>query len=190
MDFCYKLLLDGKNILILAEGQTKHEKRLRPIQKGTARMAFGAIEKFGVLDIAVVPVGVNYTDSHRFRSEVMMEMGAPIYLKELMSVYRENPRKAVKQLTDSIADSLKKLVIHIDDEHDDDLVNNLLDIQRNDIEKTALPIRSSSNELLKKEYKTVELINQKAPMKKEEIKKAMFDYQKKLGEKGGKRCLV
>ena len=44
---CYKSLSRGENILILAEGETKHEKRLRPIQKGTARMAFGAIENGG-----------------------------------------------------------------------------------------------------------------------------------------------
>jgi 1-acyl-sn-glycerol-3-phosphate acyltransferase len=180
MDFCYKTLSEGKNLLVLAEGQTKHEKRLRPIQKGTARMAFGAIEKYGELDIVVMPLGVNYSDSHRYRSEVMMKLGEPIYLKDLMPVYKENPRKAVKQLTDSISDGLKKLVIHIENEDDDDLVNQLLDIQRNDIEKKFLPMVSSSNVLLKNEYEAVEIINKMDPEKKTELKNSLDDYQKEL----------
>ena len=108
MDLCYKMLNEGKNILILAEGQTKHEKRLRPIQKGTARMAFGAIEEYGELDILIIPVGVNYTDSNRFRSEVMIELGDTISIKDLMPVYRENPRKAIKQLTDAIEVGMRR----------------------------------------------------------------------------------
>ena len=180
MDFCYKKLNQGKHILILAEGLTKHEKRLRPIQKGTARLAFGAIEKYGELDIAVVPVGVNYTDSHRFRSEVMMEVGNPIFIKEMMPVYDENPRKAVKQVTDRIAKELKKLVIHVADPKDDQLVNHFLDIQRNDIEKTVLPTVSSSPKLLKKEFEAVEKINHLDQNRKTDLKNAIQDYQQEL----------
>ncbi len=180
MDFCYKTLKDGKNILILAEGQTKHEKRLRPIQKGTARMAFGAIDKYGELDIVVLPVGVNYTNSHQFRSEVMMDFGEPIYLKDLMPVYEENPRKAVKQLTDLIAVELKKRVIHIDDEADDKWLNRLLEIQRNDIEKSKIPTLTSSDTLLKREFETVTRVNQMDQLEKEKLKSALEEYQENL----------
>ena len=180
MDFCYKLLKDGKNILILAEGQTKHEKRLRPIQKGTARMAFGAIEKYGELDIVVVPIGVNYTDSNQFRSEVMMKVGESLYLKDLMPVYHENPRKAVKQLTDSISDELKKLVIHVDKKSNDDLVNRFLDIQRNSIEKTLLPNLSTSDELFNKEFAAVNAINNLSDEENGAFKNAVDDYDNAL----------
>ena len=182
MDLCYKFLSEGKNILILAEGETKHEKRMRPIQKGTARMAFGAIEKYGDLDILVVPVGVYYTDSHRFRSEVMIEVGEAIPLKKLMPTYHENPRKAIKQLTDEISDGMRKNIIHIADEADDEMANKLLEIQRNDIEKSYFPMYSTSNVLLKKEYKAVEMLNKMNPEQKETLAKSVEKYEKSLTE--------
>lgn len=180
MDFCYEILKRGDNILILVEGQTKHEKRLRPVQKGAARMAFETIEKFGELDILVIPVGVNYSDSHRFRSEVMIEIGETIPLKKFIQLYRENPRKAVNELTETISVELRKHVIHVDDEGDDELVNQLLFIQRNDIEKSVLPVFSTSNVLLKKEYHTVETINKMDAEKKTALNNAVKDYQKEL----------
>ncbi len=180
MDFCYKTLSQRKNILILAEGETKHEKRLRPIQKGTARMAFGAIEKYGDLDVLVVPIGVNYTDSNRFRSEVMIEIGEAIHVKELVPLYREDPRKAIKQLTDAIEVGMRKHVIHIADEKDDEMVNHFLMIQRNDIEKSLFPAVSSSNELLKKEHGAVEIINSMDQKVKEQFRNAIQDYQREL----------
>ena len=62
LEYCYDLLGKGENVFILAEGVAKHEKRMRPIQKGTARLAFGAYEKHKRKDIVVVPIGINYTD--------------------------------------------------------------------------------------------------------------------------------
>ncbi|MDV7396027.1 1-acyl-sn-glycerol-3-phosphate acyltransferase, partial [Arthrospira platensis SPKY1] len=55
-------------VLILAEGSTAHEKRLRPLQKGTARIALGTEDQRPDLGIQLVPVGVNYTYADRFRS--------------------------------------------------------------------------------------------------------------------------
>ena len=46
-DFCYKALKDHKTVVILPEGKTIQEKRLRPIRKGLARIAFGTYEKYG-----------------------------------------------------------------------------------------------------------------------------------------------
>ncbi|MEM8909507.1 MAG: 1-acyl-sn-glycerol-3-phosphate acyltransferase, partial [Bacteroidota bacterium] len=85
-DYCYRLLHERAHIIILAEGITNYEKRLRPIQKGTARMAFGAYEKYGNEDIEIVPVGLNYTDCVQFRSELMVEVGTPIAIKDYLPV--------------------------------------------------------------------------------------------------------
>ena len=87
LDLMDEKLRQGKHILILAEGETKHEKRMRPIQKGAARMAFGAFEKHGDLDLQVVPVGVNYSDSNKFRSEVMVEFGKALPLKDYLNIH-------------------------------------------------------------------------------------------------------
>ncbi|MBP7306790.1 MAG: 1-acyl-sn-glycerol-3-phosphate acyltransferase, partial [Saprospiraceae bacterium] len=42
LEFCYKALGKNQRIIIFSEGDCITEKRLRHLQKGTARMAFGA----------------------------------------------------------------------------------------------------------------------------------------------------
>ena len=102
LNYCYELLNNGENIFILSEGESKLEKRLRPIQKGTARLAFGAYEKFGTKDIVIVPIGINYMDASRFRSKVYADFGPPIPISDYFEAHAKNPRRAVKLLTDKI----------------------------------------------------------------------------------------
>ncbi len=168
-DYCYELLHKKGHIIVLAEGNTVHEKRLRPIQKGTARMAFGVFEKYGDTDIDIIPVGVNYTDSVRFRSEVMAEVGKPIHLQDYMAAYKENPRKAVRQITVEIQNQLNDLVVHIDKDEDIEMTDRLLLIHRNNLIKTILPRVSDDNTLLHQEVQIARQVNEmeqeeKAPL--------------------------
>ena len=158
-DYCYKLLHDKEHIIILAEGNTIHEKRLRTIQKGTARMAFGVFEKYGDTDIDIIPVGINYSDSVRFRSEIMAEVGQPINLQDYMTAYKENPRKAVRQITVEIQNQLNDLVIHIDKDEDVALTDRLLLINRNNFIQNVLPRVSNDNTLLHEEVQIAREIN-------------------------------
>ena len=182
MDLVYRKLAKKRCILILAEGATKHEKRLRPIQKGTARMAFGATEIYKDLDILIVPVGVNYTDSDAFRSFVVVELGKPISLSEYESAHQENPRKAIKKLTDRIEKEMRALVIHIEKEADDPWVNRILDIQRNDFKYPLFPIFSNSSMLWNTEYKAVESMNAFSDEQKEKIQATLKAYDQKLDD--------
>src|SRR5664280_2945082 len=56
----YEILRKNGNLIMFSEGICVPEKRLQKLRKGTARVAFGAEEKFGV-DVNIVPVGINYT---------------------------------------------------------------------------------------------------------------------------------
>ncbi|MEO1623831.1 MAG: 1-acyl-sn-glycerol-3-phosphate acyltransferase [Bacteroidota bacterium] len=183
-DYCYELLHQRKYLLVLAEGQTRFEKRLRPIQKGTARMAFGAYEKYDIEDIRIIPVGVNYTDAYRTRSIVMVETGEPIWLSSYMDAYRENPRKAHKQVTDEIARQLEQRVVHVEADEDELFADQCLEMQRNDlIGWTNWPATEESNELLRAEVGLARQINQlpeedKAPWREETAR--YFDQLKSL----------
>ncbi|RMG87759.1 MAG: hypothetical protein D6714_01705, partial [Bacteroidetes bacterium] len=114
-DAATEILKNNQQLLVLAEGTTIHEKRLRPIKKGAARVAFGALEKYPDLDIQVVPVGVNYTNSDRFRSVAMIDFGAPFSARDFLETYRENENAGMQALTQTIADALAERVIHIRD---------------------------------------------------------------------------
>lgn len=182
METVYKKLSEKKWIMVLAEGETKHEKRLRPIQKGTARMALGAIEKYGKMDLLIVPVGINYTDSHELRSYIMINVGKAIDIKEFMPAYDENPRKAVKQITDRIQVEMRALTTHFEKEEDDAFMDRTLSIKRADFKHPVFPIISSDNSLWKGEFETVEQMNQFSDDEKSALKDSIEKYDQAINK--------
>ncbi len=174
---CYKMLADGKHIVIMAEGQTWHEKKLHPIQKGTARMAVGSYEKFGNDKITILPVGINYTDSVAFRSEIMVDFGEPILLGNYLDDLKDNSRRAIKKITDEISRQLREKVVHINLDEDAPYVNTLLDMRRNDRGDSSFPVVSASEIPMKDEVKISRKVNELPEDKKTKIFKAISDYQ-------------
>ena len=157
---CIEILKENKWIMILAEGTTIQEKRLRPIQKGTARIAFSAIEKQGDLDIKIVPVGVNYTYADKFRSHVMFEFGAPISVQNYKDAYVQHPNRAVGMLTNELKKSLENHVVIIEKKEDEALVEKLFVLFRNNEDEAYFPIVSRRNWRLKAEKQITQNINQ------------------------------
>ncbi|MEP7269099.1 MAG: 1-acyl-sn-glycerol-3-phosphate acyltransferase [Saprospiraceae bacterium] len=110
---CHHRLKNNEIIVVYAEGNTTQEKRLRPIQKGLARIAFGALDRFPEMDLCIVPLGVNYTHPNDFRSEVMIEVGEPIELKNYYKEFNADNIKAIAELTQRVESEMKPLVIHV-----------------------------------------------------------------------------
>ncbi|MFK7808522.1 MAG: 1-acyl-sn-glycerol-3-phosphate acyltransferase [Saprospiraceae bacterium] len=175
-DYCHDLMGRGNNILILAEGQTRHEKKLRPIQKGTARLLLGAYEKHPDGKYCILPIGVNYTAANELRSEMMNAVGKPILLEDYLDAYKENPRKAVKQITDEITRQLRQSVVHVNEDKDEPFVNRLLTYRRNERNKTLLPYRSESLQPITEEVEIANTINQMTLEEKENISQQVTEY--------------
>ncbi len=121
----YDLLNAGKPILIFSEGITKFEKKLKPLQKGTAKLAFGTYDKHQSDELKILPVGINYTDVKRMRSEVMVEIGEPLLLKDYLDEYQVNNHDGIKRLTADLYQAMQKLVIHVDNPEDEYLLDEL-----------------------------------------------------------------
>ena len=181
---CFDALARKKTVMILAEGRTKHEKRLRPIMKGTARIVFGTLEKHGDLDIQVVPVGVNYTDSDTFRREAMIDFGEPIRATEYTEIYRENPAKAINLLTDEISNRLAERVIHIENPMDDDLVERLLELKRSERVEKVIPAYSPDPVPLRVEKGVSDMVNSLPAAKKDALAKRVETYFSSLKSLG------
>ena len=131
-NYCYEALNENKTVMILAEGRTIHEKRLRPIQKGTARIAFGTLEQYPDQEIYIVPVGVNYTYADKPGSEVMIDFGEPILAKQYWARYQENPTQAITEFTSHLRKELEKRVIIIERAVDEELTENLFLLNRSE----------------------------------------------------------
>ena len=180
LDIVYDLLAENKAILILAEGTTEHEKRLRPIQKGTARMALGAIKKHPDLAVQIVPIGVNYADVLTFRSTVMLDIGPAIDVLSFLSKADGHPAKAIKQLTTEVKSHLEKQVVVIDKVADEVLTEQLLELQRSQNDVKNFP--SASRVPLEQEIQIAQAVNQMAVIEKDELRKLVSSYFKELSD--------
>ena len=177
-------LAAGKTIMILAEGTTVHEKRLRPLRKGAARLALGAVAAKPDLDLWVVPVGVNYTYAERPRSEVMIEFGKPLRAADYLPQYQENNNIAIEGLTNDLADALEKHIIIIDDKKDEALTEQLFQLQRNDSAKPILPIQSNQAKPLHREKQLAFRFRHLAASEKTALAGQMGEYFDRLKTAG------
>lgn len=180
---CYEVLHEGHCISIMSEGSMVHEKRLRTIQKGTAKMAIGAYEKYGDADIEIIPIGINYSNSNQFRSVLMASVTAPIRIADYLEAYEENPRKAILQITRKVSEQLRSQVIHIDDPADDALVNRVLDIHRNNVVTSVWPPVEDTNDLLEREMAIVQQINAMDEAEKQDLQEKTEKYFQQLDAK-------
>lgn len=180
-EYCFDLWKKKENIQVLVEGHTKHEKRLRPIAKGPARMILGYYEKYKDENFAIIPVGLNYTDSHEARSNLMIDFGEPVYLKEFLPAYEENERKAIREITQRIQKDMRSRIIHVQDPEDDDLANKILDIYRNKQPFSALPVVERKDEKpLFSEWNIIEKLNEMEEDTKKDLRNNVNSYFQKL----------
>ena len=176
LDYCFKALEEKKTIMILAEGRTKLEKRLRPIQKGTARLALGAMDKYNIEDIKIVPVGVNFRDGDRFRSDVMIDFGEAISAKEYWSLYQENPNKSFVSFTDDLKSKMEDHIVIIDQPKDEFLTEKLFELERSGFPESTFPIIEPDVAPLKRELAISSKVNKMDPKDKVLLEKEVKSY--------------
>jgi len=117
---CYEELAAGAKIVIFAEGSTKWVKQLRPLQRGTARIAIGALEKYPGLDLDIVPVGINFEDIFRFRSTCVIKVGEAFSASQ----FKGEKAQVAEKITRNLQKEMESCVLHLED-REDELVFNL-----------------------------------------------------------------
>ncbi len=142
---CYDKLSDNGIIMIFPEGTSENERRLRPIKTGAARIALGtAKENDYALNVQILPVGLNYTASSKFRSELSIEFGTPLATDDYILDHQKNEVVANKNLTTKIEKRLKQLIINIENEEYDELVQKLETIYSTELSQSqTLPVEVS-----------------------------------------------
>ena len=126
----YSILKQNGNYVVFSEGICVQQKRLQKLRKGTARMAFGAAEEYG-LDVHIVPVGINYTYPAKFRKEVLINFHEPFSIRELQELYKISPAKALLAFNQRVEAGLQEQVIIVKNPENDWLVEQLLIMGRN-----------------------------------------------------------
>ncbi|HRE73398.1 MAG TPA: lysophospholipid acyltransferase family protein [Flavobacteriales bacterium] len=122
----FDLLQSGGNVLIFPEGISITDRKLKEIKTGAARMALGAEEERDFrLNCRIVPVGLTYSDPHKFQSDLVIRIGEPIEVRNYHDMYLSDEVQASKALTEEIRLCIESLVVDIQDEAVDVFVSRV-----------------------------------------------------------------
>ncbi|MDX2135126.1 MAG: 1-acyl-sn-glycerol-3-phosphate acyltransferase [Saprospiraceae bacterium] len=139
-DFCVAKLREDQVVTIYVEGEHHLEKRVRPIQKGVALIAFRALEEAGITELLIIPAGCNYVYGDQPRDTALVNIGQPIPVQAYAPAYRHDPKAAIAQLSADIESALRTVCFHIENPADDALAERLLELHRSDHPWQLLPI--------------------------------------------------
>ena len=130
----YKLFEDGKCLNIFPEGVSIASSSLLKIKTGAARMALNAeIKNNFSLNIKIVPVGINYSNPSRFKSEVFIEYGNPITIANYKDISSNNEKDAITKITEKIEESLLEVTTNLSFIELEDTISYLKVIYKNDL---------------------------------------------------------
>ena len=119
-DTSISVLENNKVLCLFPEGAHIGMKSMLPHKKAVPRIAFLAGEKTNFeIDLQVIPVGIYYTHYYKFRSDLVVQYGKPIPMKEYFDIFRtEGEQKATQALRDKIYDELSLLCVNVPDKDD------------------------------------------------------------------------
>ena len=133
---CYRLMEEGGCLMIFPEGICQTKFLLAPLKTGSARIALEAedLNKFN-LDIHLIPVGINYSNPHRFRGNLTISIGEPIRAKDYEEAYRKEPWDAAVSLTEAVDRGLRNEIVILEDQSEIDTIHQIEElVEKSDID--------------------------------------------------------
>jgi len=129
----YRHLEKNGVLFIAVEGVSWMNRFVRPLKTGAARIALGAEARNGWnLGVKIIPIGMSYSAPHLFRSDVVVQAGAPVHAREWAENWQQDPTAAAGALTQHLEDQLKALSIHTRDEAGEVLITRLEELLQNE----------------------------------------------------------
>ncbi len=158
-DRCYDILAGNKTLLIFSEGRTRLGKKVYQIQKGTARIALGLMDKYPEARPLIIPVGFTYSKPTSWDGVVLINIGDPIEVYDYVRT-ESNPRRAVLKITKRIESELKTLAIDLDEPDQVIMEEYLADVQRRSMDASPTVLKRDTD-IYQAEKKLVRRINRK-----------------------------
>lgn len=123
---CYRILEEGKTLVIFPEGTSHLERRLRELKTGAARIALEAENRNdGDLGLQIIPLGLNYLQADRFRSGILVNVGAPLEATPYLEEYRKSAGSAAKKMTEQMRIRLEQLLVNSEVKEEEKLTEEL-----------------------------------------------------------------
>lgn len=108
-ELCKDIFKQGGIVLIFSEGKCINEWHLRPLKKGTARLAISSWQES--IDVKILPVAINYSSFKVFGKNVKLFFGDMI-TKENID-YNDSHGNAIRQFNEVLKAQLSKYVFEI-----------------------------------------------------------------------------
>lgn len=129
----YQHLEKNGVLFIAAEGTSWMNRWVREFKTGAARIAFGAESRNDwKLGVKIIPIGLSYSAPHLFRSDVVVNCGEAVWVRDWAESYRQNPSKAVAEFTAELQRRVAALTIHARDEEGEIFITQLEEILENE----------------------------------------------------------
>lgn len=123
---CYKILEEGKTLVIFPEGTSFQERVLRQLKSGTARIALEAENRNdGKLGLQVVAIGLNYSQPEKFRSRILVDIDPPASVTDYLDEFKEDNLSAAKKLTEKFRLRLERVLVTTANKEEDELIEDL-----------------------------------------------------------------
>ena len=107
---CKEIFKNNGIVLIFSEGQCINEWHLRPLKKGTARIAFSAWDEN--IPLEVLPVGINYSSFRRFSKNIFINFGEVLTMHDFDLNHGHGIR--YQSFTNKLQQQFEQLVLEID----------------------------------------------------------------------------
>lgn len=131
-DACLKIFKENGIVLIFSEGRCINEWHLRPLKKGTARLAMAAWQQ--QIPLEILPLGINYSAFKKFGKTVILNFGNIITKEELN---HSQAGKSINEFNEILRSQLKDLVYEIE-KNDNELKKKYFGSNNNFFKKILL----------------------------------------------------
>lgn len=113
-------------MVIFPEGNQANKWKLRPLKKGYARIAIGALKRLKKpTDIFIVPVGINYYHFTNYRSQLVVQYGQAIKINDYKEGLEENEAKTINDLKTRLSNEMSSLLFNISDQENYDAIKEV-----------------------------------------------------------------
>jgi glycerol-3-phosphate O-acyltransferase/dihydroxyacetone phosphate acyltransferase len=123
--YCYSHLKAKGCLLIFPEGVSETDRRLKPLKTGVIRIAQGAEKIAGTNPIPIIPVGLNYSNPHEFRSDLYIKISEPFYSNSYFAGFSQTDKDQTVQATKALEEKMRENLLHTFDEETDDFFTQL-----------------------------------------------------------------
>lgn len=142
-DKCRQIFKQKGIVLIFSEGGCINEWKLRPLKKGTARLALSSWQEN--LRLTIIPAAINYQSFRSFGKNIQLNFGKAINKEDIdMSNGFGN---AINEFNDQLRQELKKITIEIKS-NDKISIRNKFEVKITVLKKVALFLPALAGALL------------------------------------------